>query len=75
MGINMAKIAKPRQELIYLWRQANPNYPYFPYISRAYYRESGKFIPYGWHLDDRRGTVLTFSDADVAGVSFADIFS
>ena len=68
----MARISVPRLKLEYLWKQELGDRT-FPYISRAYYRQDGKFIPYGWHLDDRRGNVLTFTDGDVSGVSYNDM--
>ena len=69
-GVEMARISVPRLILEYLWKQELGDRT-FPYISRAYYRQNGKFIPYGWHLDDRRGNVLTFTDGDVEGIPFS----
>ena len=65
----MARISVPRLRLQYLWKQERGNITGFD-ISRAYYRQDGKFIPYGWHLDDRRGNVLTFTDKEVEAIPF-----
>ena len=66
----MAKIAKPRQELIFLWRKAGISETY-PFITRAYHRLNGKFVPIGWYLDDRRGDSLLVTDEQVEDVDFA----
>ena len=67
----MARIAKPRIELNYLWRQAG-NTRDFPNITRAYHRFNGKFIPIGWYLEGRFGDdSMLVTDEEVDNVDFA----
>ena len=67
----MAKIAKPRQELWYLWRKAGIRGTR-PDITRAYHRLNGKFVPIGWYLEDRRGKSMLVTDIEVDNVDFFD---
>lgn len=64
-GINMAKIRRPRRDLLSIWRAAG-NSKTFPDITRAYHRLNGKFIPIGWYLDDRQGTTILVTDQEVS---------
>ena len=65
----MAKIAKPRQKLVYLWRKAL-NEDTYPVITRAYHRYLGKFVPIGWYLEDGFGNTRVFTDTEVDALRF-----
>ena len=68
----MGRIAKPRRELIFLWRKAGIKETYPRSITRAYYREFGKFVPIGWYLRDTMGESLLVTDEQVDNVPFAE---
>ena len=67
----MAKIAKPTTQLIFIWRKLEGNTETYPYITRAYHRFAGKFVPIGWYLDDRQGNSMLITDEQVDNVDFA----